>query len=82
MNIGYVMIGTILLYVVTNLVTILVVGVIEICAFFRKCCCKKGKERYQVDTSFKDTTFAVAIAVGSNWFSSAFSFVRLVVGSS
>ena len=58
MNIGYVMIGTILLYVVTNLVTILVVGMIEICAFFRKCCCKKGKERYQVDTSFKDTTEA------------------------
>ena len=55
MNIGYAMIGGILIDVAINLITLLITGIIAMCVFFKKCCSKKSKARYKVEPQTKDT---------------------------
>lgn len=65
MNIGYAMIGGILLDVAINLITLLVTGIIALIVFFKKCCrkkcCnKKSKARYQIEPQTKETEIEFA----------------------
>ncbi len=50
MNVGYGMIGVILLDVAINLICLLVTGVIALFVFIKKLCCRKSKRSpYEVN---------------------------------
>ena len=56
MNIGYAMIGAILLDIAINLICLLITGIISILMFCKKCCCKKSKDRYKVELDNKSSS--------------------------
>ena len=48
MNVGYAMIGAILVDVGINLICVVITGIIAMCVFCKKCCCKKSKDKYKL----------------------------------
>lgn len=63
MNVGYAMIGVILLNVAINLIVLIVTAIISTLLFMKKCCCKKSKDRYRVDPKTKETELEFKDAV-------------------